>query len=114
MDSGEYFRKIHEIEIRARVHNSPNFLEFPRFRSVNFPQIRSTNGPDFLGFSISNETMNSQNRHVFLPIPQGVSCSSRVFLDLAQSLIQAQFFRHLPQEFVRETRLSQGTKHQGG
>ena len=114
MDSGEYFRKAHEIEIRARVHNSPNFLEFPRLRPVRFPTFRSTNAPDFLGFSISAEHMNRQNRHVCLPIPQGMSCSSREFLNFTQSLIQAQFFRHLPQEFVRVNRPSLGTKHQGG
>lgn len=92
MDSKAYFQLVNSQQRRG--HSIP----LNRYRSV---------GEHFLGFSISDtEPRNSR----MISVPQGSLYSSRQLQEIAQ----AQFFRHLPPNFVQETIQHNGTKYSGG
>ena len=85
MDSSDYFRRVHSF-------SQPN--------NVDNQCIK-------LGFDISDSA--PRNHFFLLParIPQGSLYSPR------QMLAIAQYYRHLPHEFVRETTLNHETKFSG-
>ena len=95
MDAKAYFQHVNSH--RRNQQNIP-------------PTTSGTVGEYYLGYSITNDPINDLP---MLAIPQGSSYSSRQMLN-ALNAAQAQFFRHLPQNFVNEALQSNGTKTQGG